>query len=178
MAVSLFFPWILTTFATMEVKEYNGNLLDSTAPLICHQVNCIGVMGSGVAKGIKNKWPVVLGKYKEYAEKILSENGRRTASLLGKVLPVTVSPTQKVLNYFSEELPEGRGKRCTNYEALYQCLEKTADYCQKMGIERIALPYKLASVRGGADWSVVLAMINAAFKNTNLTVEIWRLDLG
>lgn len=162
----------------MEIKSFNGNLLDSTAPLICHQVNCLGVMGSGVAKGIKDKWPVVFGKYKEYADKVIAENNGNTSALLGKVLPVSVSQTQKVLNYFSEELYGGGGKRYTNYEALYQCLEKTADYCEKNGIDRIALPYKIASVRGGADWDVVLAMIKAAFKKTNVTVEIWRLDLG
>ena len=35
------------------VTFHNGNILDSGADIICHQVNCRGVMGSGVAKQIK-----------------------------------------------------------------------------------------------------------------------------
>ena len=46
------------------VKVVYGNLLDSSAKYICHQVNCKGVMGSGVAKQIKEKWPSVFRRYK------------------------------------------------------------------------------------------------------------------
>ena len=31
------------------IKVVNGSLLDATEDILCHQVNCQGVMGSGVA---------------------------------------------------------------------------------------------------------------------------------
>ena len=34
----------------MAVVIKEGNVFDSDAKIICHQVNCQGVMGSGVAK--------------------------------------------------------------------------------------------------------------------------------
>ena len=37
----------------------NGDLLESNCNFICHQVNCQGVMGSGIAKQIRNLFPFV-----------------------------------------------------------------------------------------------------------------------
>lgn len=48
------------------ITFHKGNILDSGADVICHQVNCQGAMNSGVAKAIREKWPVV---YKAYREK-------------------------------------------------------------------------------------------------------------
>ena len=45
------------------LKYQIGNLLTAPQKCIAHQVNCQGVMGSGVAKAIKNEYPKV---YKEY----------------------------------------------------------------------------------------------------------------
>ena len=38
----------------------------------------------------------------------------------------------------------------------------------------VAFAYKMSSDRGGADWNVVLAMIESVFKNTDITIEIWK----
>lgn len=43
----------------MNIKFIEGNLLDSTTDIICHQVNCQGKMSSGVAKAIREKYPKV-----------------------------------------------------------------------------------------------------------------------
>jgi len=37
------------------IKIINGNILDAKETFICHQVNCQGVMGAGLAKAIRNK---------------------------------------------------------------------------------------------------------------------------
>ena len=39
----------------------------------------------------------------------------------------------------------------------------------------VAFPYKMSSDRGGADWNIILAMIESVFKNTDITIEIWAL---
>ena len=45
------------------IHYVKGNLLDSNCDYICHQVNCQGVMGSGIARQIRERWPEV---YKDY----------------------------------------------------------------------------------------------------------------
>ena len=49
--------------APMGAMKLDGNLLDSNADIIIHQVNCQGAMNSGVAKAIREKWPIVFDKY-------------------------------------------------------------------------------------------------------------------
>ena len=44
--------------------------------------------------------------------------------------------------------------------------------------ETIAFPYKIGSVRGGANWEIIYKMIEEVFKDTNINVEIWRYDNG
>ncbi|WP_223260709.1 hypothetical protein [Bacillus sp. LNXM65] len=39
------------------IKTVDGNILEASEDIICHQVNCKGVMGAGLAKQIKSKYP-------------------------------------------------------------------------------------------------------------------------
>lgn len=65
------------------VTFHNGNILDSGAAVICHQVNCQGKMNSGVAKAIREKWPEV---YTRYRTKYECE-----VDLLGQIQPVIIN---------------------------------------------------------------------------------------
>ena len=47
----------------MPYKVIDGDLLNTQAKYICHQVNCKGRMGSGVAKQIRAKYPEVYTAY-------------------------------------------------------------------------------------------------------------------
>ena len=49
----------------MAVYFEIGNLLDAPVDYICHQVNCQGRMGSGIAKQIKKRWPRVYEVYQD-----------------------------------------------------------------------------------------------------------------
>ena len=57
----------------MKIIYKKGNLLDAQTDVIAHQVNCQGVMGSGVAKQIKEKWPDVFKQY-DYHVKMLKNH--------------------------------------------------------------------------------------------------------
>lgn len=50
----------------MAVVIKEGNVFDSDAKIICHQVNCQGVMGSGVAKEVRERYPKVYEQYHEF----------------------------------------------------------------------------------------------------------------
>ena len=48
----------------MPIQEIHGDILTPVPPgspptLVCHQVNCRGVMGSGLALQIRERYPVV-----------------------------------------------------------------------------------------------------------------------
>ena len=150
--------------------NYNGNLLDSAADIIAHQTNCQGSMGSGVAKAIKEKYPRVYEQYRKAYEKGLLK--------LGMCQVVKTNPNGEdnrlVANLCGQDR-YGRDKRHTDYEGIYVALEKLANYCKENNLSSVAFPWKMSSDRGGADWMVICAMIEAAFKDTNITIEYWKL---
>lgn len=45
------------------IKYIKGDILDVTEGIIVQQVNCFGVMGAGLAKQIRDKWPKVYDNY-------------------------------------------------------------------------------------------------------------------
>lgn len=64
----------------------DGDILTSTADVICHQVNCKGVMGAGLAKQIKQKYPAVFKLYKKRCDedaKMRKISGSSKSGLLG-----------------------------------------------------------------------------------------------
>jgi len=154
----------------MEIKNIDGNLLDTDAELILHQVNCQGKMNSGVAKAIREKWPIVFEEYVKLFSKDFF------VVKLGICQPVSVSDTQKVINMFSQDNYGYDGKMYTSYDAINTCLGKVKDYCVNNGYKRIALPYKMCCCRGGANWDVIMAMIKANFEDSDITIEIWKLE--
>ena len=99
----------------MQIKNINGNLLDSTAEFIVHQVNCLGVMGSGVARAIRDKWPVV---YDEYS-KLFQNTAEWTSHLLGKIQIIKISDTQSVVNLFAQSNYGYDGRRYTSYDVPF-----------------------------------------------------------
>lgn len=50
------------------IKHIKCDIFKSGADIICHQVNCQGVMGSGIAKQVREKYPVVYRDYKRMCD--------------------------------------------------------------------------------------------------------------
>ena len=154
----------------MEIIYKNGNLLDATTDVIAHQVNCQGVMGSGVAKQIREKWANVYTAYKAEYDLFTDLN----KPLLGNCQLVQVNDHQYVANLFGQNKYGYDSKRYTSYDGIYDALINLAFQMENNNINSIAFPYRMSSDRGGADWNVVLAMIESVFKNTDITIEIWK----
>lgn len=150
----------------MKIKTINGNLLDATEKYIVHQVNCQGVMGSGLAKEIKDKYPDVYNAYHTLC------NGVDKRELLGFSQFVDINENRTIINLFGQ-FKYGIDKRHTSYDAVYDGLIYIRNKC-KDKLE-LAFPYKMSSDRGGADWDVILQMINSVFKDTDFSITIYKL---
>jgi O-acetyl-ADP-ribose deacetylase (regulator of RNase III) len=157
----------------MLIKIIEDDIRNSNSQIIIHQVNC-KTIGSGVAKALCDKWIIIKEKHK-YACEMAKKNNE---SNLGKIQVVKVTDTQKVINMFSQDNYGYDEKMYTSYDAINTCLGKVKDYCVKNGYKRIALPYKMCCCRGGANWDVIMAMIKANFEDTDILIEIWKLDNG
>lgn len=154
----------------MEIKIIEGDLLDAKTDLILHQCNMKSKMNSGVAKAIREKWPIVFDEYCKLCSSPFLK--------LGMCQPVSISENQKVINMFSQDEYGYDGKMYTSYDAVNTCLGKTKDYMNANGFKSIAIPYKMCSCRGGANWDVIMALIKANFEDSDITIEIYKLDKG
>lgn len=133
------------------VTSINKDILSVEKGIIVHQVNCLGVMGGGLAKKISDKWPVVKDEYISVCRGTLDK-----AELLGKLLVVKVSPTLLVCNVFGQ-LWYGSGRCYTNYRAVANAFYKLR--LQRTGPLSIYLPHGVCCGLAGGDWHVVSAVI-------------------
>ena len=144
------------------VKIISGNLLDSKEDYICHQVNCQGVMGSGVAKAIRDKWPEIFTEYRSYI-------GMCFGTPLGSVCYAPINNSNQVVaNMFAQSSYGYDGKRYTSYDAFCNCLNAMARDIPKS--KTIAFPYKIGSDRGGANWNIIYAMICEILSDWDVTI--------
>src|SRR5699024_5323140 len=104
------------------IKIVKGDVLKAEEDVIAHQVNCKGVMGSGLAKQIRNKYKGVYQKYKRECEEELSRSGK-SKFLLGHTLNVEVGEGKYVANLFGQD-GYGRDKKYTDYPSLKIALIK------------------------------------------------------
>lgn len=153
------------------IKIIDGDLLESKADIIVHQVNCQGKMGSGVALQIKNKYPEVYRAYQKWCEIC----GKHKDILLGRCQVVETHDGKCVANLFGQLGYGYDGKQYTDLDALKRAMVKLKNLCNFENIT-IAMPYKIGSSRGGAAWEDVYAIIEEVFKDHN--VELWRWDRG
>lgn len=49
-----------------KITYQDGNIFDSDAKIICHQVNTYGVMGAGIAAEVKERFPEVYTEYNAF----------------------------------------------------------------------------------------------------------------
>lgn len=83
------------------IERRQGNLLDVVSGILVQGCNCQGVMGSGLALQIKEKWPDVQKVYKEHQAKTGLHLGD-VVFLGGNGLPAEV---EKYVYAYSNQLP-------------------------------------------------------------------------
>ena len=154
------------------VNYVKGNLLDSDCDYICHQVNCQGVMGSGIARQIRERWPEVYKGYLRYCD----QHGRNTIELLGDVLGVCVNINMHdkwVVNMFAQGWYGYDGSRFTSYDAFSECLTAIRERVPRD--KTIGFPKNIGCGLGGGNWKVISALIEEILGSTH-DVYIYEYD--
>lgn len=146
----------------MKMNLFRGNILSSTADVICHQVNCKGVMGAGLAKQIKAKYPELFTQYKS----MCAEYGYM---LLGDVF-LYKAEGQFVANLFAQN-GFGRDKRYTDYNAFRNCLKSLKKVVSED--KKVAFPYNIGCGLAGGDWDTIYSIIKEEM--SDYQIEIWCL---
>lgn len=149
------------------VKYVKGDLLDSNCDYICHQVNCQGVMGSGIAKQIRELYPEVYISYKDICDSV------EALSLLGSIDIVDVGDEHHVISIFGQLNYGYDGKRYTSYPAFANALAQISDVIPDGA--SIGFPKNIGCGLGGADWECISTLIEV-FLGAKCDVYIYELE--
>ncbi len=155
----------------------NGDLLKSDCDYICHQVNCKGVMGSGIARQIRDAYPSVYQDYLNYCSK------KKPEDLFGDILFTYASEVKDVINMFAELDYLPRGICHTDYEKFRGCCKKIKNVIKLLKSEmaagtniKIGFPDHIGCGLAGGDWNIVKRIIEEEFAGDEWNVEIWKLN--
>ncbi|MBE0492610.1 MAG: macro domain-containing protein [Sulfurospirillum sp.] len=126
--------------------EYKiGDILKQDVEAIVNTVNCVGVMGRGLAQQFKNKYPQ---NFKEYTTACKKEEvlpGKMFVHHTGQL-----TNPKYIINFPTKRHWKGKSK----LEDIESGLDDLLQVIQKLHIKSIAIP-PLGSGLGGLDWRVV-----------------------
>lgn len=155
----------------MEVR--NGNLFDSSSQVMAHQVNCLGLMGSGVAKEVGERYPEVYNAYKQ----LCSGYRGREKELLGYAQFVQQGNVY-VCNLFGQQSINRQwylGGQVTDLAALRGGFSKVRKFMEENKLKTLGIPYMFGCVRGGAKWEDVVGIIDSIFQDSDIEVTAYKL---
>lgn len=142
------------------LKIIYGDLMDAKEDIIGHQVNCKGVMGSGVALGIRKKFPEA---YNAFLSLGADDNN------LGRMQTVFIPNKRKVIANLFGQKAFGKNGKFTDYDGLGTALHELAGFARMHDLS-VALPYKIGAGLGGGDWGIIEQMILFEFSDVPITL--------
>jgi len=144
----------------MEILK--GNIFTTKCQTIVNTVNCVGVMGAGIAYEYRLRYPEMYIRY----QKLCKEGLMRIGNLW-----LYKSDKKWVLNFPTKN----HWKYPSKPEYLEKGLQKFVNTYQEKGITSIAFPL-LGANKGGIDSDVSINIMKRYFENCNIDIEIYYYD--
>ncbi|NMH17579.1 Appr-1-p processing protein, partial [Tepidiphilus sp. B18-69] len=136
------------------IEFTSGDILKSEADALVNTVNCVGVMGRGIALQFKNAFPENFKAYEAACKREAVQPGRMFVFETGQL-----TPPRFIINFPTKR--HWRGK--SRIEDIEAGLVDLARVIREKGIHSIAIP-PLGSGLGGLDWSEVRPRIERALE--------------
>lgn len=147
------------------MNEAIGSLLDVKEGLLVHGCNAQGVMGSGVAKAIRDTYPIAYQLYRKQYE----EKGLR----VGQVIWAKISdePRLAIANAITQEF-FGRdpGVRYVDYDGVQAAFQRVGKVARDTGLS-VHYP-RIGAGLGNGDWSVISGIIDEALQGVTHTLWV------
>jgi O-acetyl-ADP-ribose deacetylase (regulator of RNase III) len=134
------------------IRFAQGDILKADAEALVNTVNCVGVMGRGIALQFKNTFPENFKAYEEACSRGEMQPGRMLVFDTGKL-----TPPRYIINFPTKR--HWRGK--SRIEDIEAGLEALVREIRTRNIRSIAIP-PLGSGLGGLDWARVRPLIEGA----------------
>lgn len=147
----------------MPVKIIKGNIFTSKCQTIVNTVNCVGVMGAGIALEYRLRYPEMFEKYVQYCTSKSID--------IGKLWIFNADDGRRILNFPTKK----DWKHPSKIEYLQLGLEKFVSTYQEKGITSIAFPL-LGADKGKIPVSISMNLMIQYLEPLDITVEIYEYD--
>ena len=145
------------------IKKIKGNIFNTNCQTLVNTVNCIGVMGKGMALECKLRFPEMFIKYKDSCDKKLFKPG---------YLQIYKNSKPWILNFPTKI----HWKDPSTIEYLDKGLKKFQDEYLNKNISSIAFPLLGASLGGLSEELVYETMTKYLEPLNNIDIEIYEYD--
>ncbi|MFA5192445.1 MAG: macro domain-containing protein [Verrucomicrobiia bacterium] len=147
----------------MAYREYKGNLFASQAQCLVNTVNCVGVMGKGVALEFRHRFPKMFEEYRHICE-------------TGMLRPGQIWPYRKEQPWVLNFAVKDDWKHPSRIEWVESCLRKFVANYRNLGIRSVAMPW-LGAMNGRLEWGQVHTLIRSCLSNlSDVSVELVEFD--
>ena len=136
------------------IEFTSGDILKDDVDAIVNTVNCVGIMGRGIALQFKNAWPENFKAYEAACKREEVQPGRMFVYEVGQL-----TTPRYIVNFPTKR--HWRGK--SRIEDIESGLKALVGEIRQRGIRSIAIP-PLGSGLGGLDWNDVRPRIEAAMQ--------------
>lgn len=142
------------------IKIKLGNIFESEMKTLVNTINCVGVMGKGIAKIYKDKYPKMFEEYKDMCVQKLIHPGC--------LYPYYENNQVKILNFPTKQ----HWRSPSKIEYIQDGLDWFVQNYEELGITSIAFP-PLGCGNGGLDWGTVGPVMYNKLKDLPIDIEIY-----
>lgn len=135
----------------MKIKYIKGDLFQTEISTIVHGCNAQGVMGSGIAKIIRERYSKAYDRYRRSFE-------THAQLKLGDVIAVPCDDGKVIVNAITQEFYGRDGNRYVSYDAVSEAMQKINRFYEVYGITEVAMPMIGAGLANGK-WPIIESII-------------------
>ena len=152
-----------------SIERHVGNLLDVKTGVIVHGCNARGVMGAGVAKAVKQRYPGAYTAYRHAYE----EGGLSVGQVIAYPVPNGNGALQLVIVNAIIQQTYGTDRRQVDYAGFERAFVQVAHITRTFGFQDVHLPLIGCGLAGG-DWRVIEPIIRRTLRG--LRKHLWLLE--
>jgi len=147
----------------MSYVEKKGNIFNTKAMAVVNTVNCVGVMGKGIALEFKMRYPEMFKEYQKICfQKLLKP---------GQILPYRKSMPW-ILNFAIKD----DWKDPSKVEWIEETLYKFCNTYKQLGITSIAFPW-MGAMNGGIPIETIKSITRKYLKGLDdIEIEVYEFD--
>lgn len=144
----------------MGVKVLVGDIFASDAQTLVNTVNCVGVMGKGVALEFKKRYPGMFAEYKSKCDKGQVQLGR-------PYIHRSLTPPQ-IINFPTKD----HWRMPSDLQAILEGMDYLVEHIEQWGVTSLASP-PLGCGLGSLDWRAVGPVLFQGFEKLPIPVILF-----